>query len=191
MAGTSERVGAVVSMRSAGGLSVFEPNGPINAARVSAFAPQPSAARLVAENLLEAGFRVDHYHPLAISFSGLPAQFKDTFGVRFDRSTKPGGRGRSLDVDTPHSDDAPRLLDLPKAFSGCAEGIAIACPPRLIDDAGRPVRGLGRDDDQLRCLPDDLATSIWGDGLAKMDATGDGVVAALISTGHYRHQLLF
>lgn len=187
MAWTSERVGAVVSMRSTGGLSVFDPNGPMNAARVSAFASTPNDARLVADALIEQGLSIDHFHPLAISFSGSPTQFKDIFGIRLHRSTRPGGRGRSLDVYTPDSDDAPRLLDLPKALGSSAEGVAIACQPRLIDDAGLPVRGLGDEAEQLRCLPDDLAMSVWGGGLAKIDATGDGIVAALISTGHYRH----
>ncbi len=188
MAGTSERIGAVVSMRSGEGLSVFNPNGPIDAARSGVFTSTLEDARYVADALVQQGFQITNFHPIAISFSGTAAQFRDIFGVRLQQSTRPGGRGRSIEVHTPDADDAPRLLDLPKAFGSRADGVAIACPPRLIDDAGLPVRGLNGDQGQDRCLPDELAMSIWGDGLASLDATGDGVVAALIGTGHYRHR---
>ncbi len=188
MLGTSERVGAVVSMRSMGGLSVFDPKGPIDAARAGAFASCLEDARHVADTLIQLGFDITNFHSVALSFNGTPAQFRDAFGVRLRKTTKPGGRGRSIDVYAPDEDDTPRLLDLPSAFAGCAEGIAIACPPRLTDDAGLPVRGVNDGCETGRCLPDELAMSIWGDGLASFDATGDGVVAALIGTGHYRHR---
>ena len=196
MAGNNERVGAVVSMRSMGDLSVFDPKGPIDAASVGAFASTLEDARHVADTLIQLGFDITNFHPLAISFSGTTADFRDHFGVALHKSTKPSGRGRTIDVFAPDADDAPRLLDMPGALNGRAEGIAIACPPKLIDDASLPVRGVPSlsvrgeqiDDGPSRCLPDELAMSIWGDGLASFDATGDGVVAALISTGHYRHR---
>lgn len=187
MSGTSERLGAVVSVRSMNGQSVFDPNGPIDAANVSGFTSTLADARSVADTLVDQGFEITNFHPLAISFSGLPKQFKDVFGVRLHLSNKPGGRGRSMMVHTPDPDDTPRLRDLTRVFGDRAEGVAIACPPRLIDDAGLPVRELAHDDASMRCLPDELAASIWGDGLARIDATGDGIVAASISTGHYRH----
>lgn len=188
MVGTSERVGAVVSVRSMGGLSVFDPKGPIDAARAGAFASRLEDARHVADTLIRLGFDITNFHSIAISFNGTPQQFKDVFGVRLEKTAKPGGRGRTINVYTPDAQDAPRLLDLPKVFDGRAEGIAIACPPKLIDDAGLPVRGVCDDRQLGRCLPDELAMSIWGDGLASLDATGDGIVAAVIGTGHYRHR---
>lgn len=188
MAGMGEHVGAVVSIRSVGGLSVFEAREPITAARAGAFSSTLEDARHVANTLIKLGFDITHFHPIAISFAGTPTQFNDVFGVRLTKSSRPTGRGRNADVYTPYADDVPRLLDLPKAFEGCAEGIAIACPPKLIDDAGLPVRGV-RDPKYLsRCLPDELAMSIWGDGLAALNASGDGVVAAQIGTGLYRHR---
>ncbi|MGI9493530.1 MAG: hypothetical protein ACR2QF_14120, partial [Geminicoccaceae bacterium] len=188
MAGNSERVGAVVSMRSMGELLVFDPKGPIDAARVGAFASTLDDARHVADTLIQLGFEITNFHPMAISFSGTPADFRDSFGVTLQKSSKPGGRGRSIDVFAPDADHAPRLLHLPEAFEGRADGVAIACPPKLIDDTSLPVRGVQDDDRPGRCLPDELAMSIWGNGLVSLDATGDGIVAALISTGHYRHR---
>ncbi len=188
MAGKSERVGAVISMRSMGEFSVFEPMGPIDAARVGAFASTLDDARHVADTLIQLGFDITNFHPIGMSFSGTPTQFTDAFGVRLHKDTRPGGRGRSIDVFSPDADDAHRLLDLPSAFDGRAEGVAIACPPKLIDDASLPVRGVDSSDQPSRCLPDELAMSIWGEGLASLDATGDGVVAAMIGTGLYRHR---
>lgn len=188
MAGKGERVGAVVSVRSVGGQSAFDPKGPINAACAGAFSSKQDDARHVANTLIKLGFAITHFHPLAISFAGTPAQFKDSFGVRLAKSSKPGGRGRITEAYSPHPDDTPRLLDLPQAFEGRAEGIAIACPPKLIDDAGLPVRGVSDEQRLPRCLPDELAMSIWGDGLPPFDASGDGIVAAQIGTGVYRHR---
>jgi len=188
MVGKSERVGAVISMRSMGELSVFDPKGPIDAARVGAFASTLDDARHVADTLIQRGFDITNFHPIGISFDGTPAQINDVFGVRLHKNTKPGGRGRTVDVFSPDVDDAPRLLDMPSAFDGRAEGVAIACPPKLIDDASLPVRGVHSDDRLSRCLPDELATSVWGEGLASLDATGDGIVAAMIGTGLYRHR---
>ncbi len=188
MAGTSGRVGAVVSMRSKEGVSVFNPNGPIDAAQVGAFSSTLEDARHVADTLVQLGFQITSFHPIAISFSSTAKQIDDIFGVRLQPGVKPGGRGCSINFHTPFVEDAPRLLDLPRVFEGRADGVAIACPPKLIDDASLPVRELSGDDKQDRCLTDELAMSIWGDGFASLDATGNGVVAALIGTGHYRHR---
>ncbi|MGI9434938.1 MAG: hypothetical protein ACR2Q4_08955, partial [Geminicoccaceae bacterium] len=188
MAGTSERVCAVVSIRSMGGRSTFDPKAPITAAEAGGFASNLDDARHVANTLIKLGFEVSNFHPVAISFNGTPAQFARAFGVGLQRECKPVGRGRTIDVFRPAKDDASRLLDLPKIFAGTAEGIAIACPPKLIDEAAPPVIRIAASDRARHCLPDELAISIWGDGLASFGATGRGVVAALIGTGHYRHR---
>ncbi len=190
MAEQSGHLGAVVAMRPMSGRSVFDPDGPIDAASVGEFTSRLDDARAVTNVLVEQGFTITNFHPLAISFSGSPRQFHEVFGVTLHRSVKPAGRGRSVTVYTPDPEDVPRLLDVEHLFDGKAAGVAIVCPPRLVDDAGLPLRELnfGQGGDSLaRCLPDELAASVWGDGLAKIDATGKGIVAALVGTGHYRH----
>ena len=187
MAGTCERVHAVASMRSVGGCSVFDPKVPVDAARAGAFLASLDETRHVADVLLRQGFDITHFHPLALSFSGTPETFRDTFGVRMDRHSRSGGRGRTIEAFSPDIDDVWKLLDLPRAFGGHAEGIAIACPPRLVDDAGLPLRAVDADDRPGTCLADEIAISIWGKGRPAIEATGNDVVAAMIGTGCYRH----
>lgn len=188
MAGTGECVGAVVSMRTVSGGSVFDPKGPITAARASAFSSSLGEARQVADILIRQGFEITNFHTSAMSFSGTPERFQSVFGIRLEKRAKPGGRGRSTETFVPARDEAPKLLDLPAAFRPHAEGVAIACPPKLVDDASLPVRDISDRQSSQHCLADELAMAIWGDGSASPTSSGDGVVMAQISTGHYRHR---
>ncbi len=187
MAGISERVVAVISPRSIEGTSIFDIKASITASTVDTFRAEREDARFVSEKLIELGFEVLNFHPIATSFSGTPAQFRDLFGVRLDRQRASGGRGRQLDFLRPDADDVCHLLDPPAIFAGKAEGIAIAQPPRLVDGAGPAVRDVDADHRGMRCLPDELAGSIRANGRSSLRATGRGVVAAMIGTGHYRH----
>jgi hypothetical protein len=144
-------------------------------------------ARFVAKVLLEEGFELLNFHPIATSFAGTPAAFERVFGFTPMQRTFAGGRGWQVDGFDVDPNDAHRLSDLPALFEGRAGQMAIARPPRLIDDAGRPVRDVAADL-PVWSLPDELAISIWADGTDTPAATGHGVVAAQIGTGHYRHR---
>jgi hypothetical protein len=145
-------------------------------------------ARGIAEVLVAEGFELLNFHPIAISFAGTPASFERVFGFRPVRRVFPSGRGhRVLGFDV-EPGDAPRLSDLPAVFAGRAGRLAIVRPPRLIDDAGMPVRDVGAGAGPAWLLPDELAISIWADGAGAPAATGHGVVVAQIGTGHFRHR---
>jgi hypothetical protein len=150
--------------------------------------PDLEDARFVARQLSDLGFEILNFHGVAISFTGTPGRFKDVFGLRLRVESQLAGRGRRLDVRTVEPEDAPRLTALPSIFDGRAEAIAIAQPPRLIDDAGSPVRDIAASEQQSWSLPDELALSIWGEDTRTAGGTGKGVVAALIGTGHHRHR---
>jgi hypothetical protein len=145
-------------------------------------------ARSIARVLLTEGFELLNFHPIAISFAGTPAAFERVFGFRPVRRSFPGGRGHQVEGFDVKPEDAQRLTDLPAIFEARAGRLAIARPPRLIDDAGVPVRDVGAADGPAWLLPDELAISIWADGAGAPAVTGHGVVVAQIGTGHFRHR---
>ena len=187
MAGNSERVVAVISARSIEGVSIVDPKASITASTVASFRARTEDARFVAATLIDLGFEVRNFHPIAISFSGTPARFRDVFGIRVHRETTPGGRGYPLDIHRPDPDDVFRLLDPPAVFADKAEGVAIACPPRLVDGGGPVVREVDADRHPMPCLPDELASSVLATARSPLRTTGRGIVAAMIGTGLYRH----
>lgn len=145
-------------------------------------------ARFVAEILLAEGFELLNFHPVATSFAASPEAFERVFGVRPVARTFPGGRGRQVEGFDVAPEDAHRLSSLPDQFQDRASFLAFARPPRLIDDAGVPVRDVAASDCAVWSLPDELAISIWADGAGAPLTTGHGVVVAQIGTGHYRHR---
>ena len=143
--------------------------------------------RFIAQVLMAEGFELLNFHPIAISFAGSPAAFERFFGFRPVRRVFPGGRGRRVDGFDVEPEDADRLSKLPEAFEGRAGFMAIARPPKLIDDASAPMRDVAADL-PIWSLPDELALSIWANGVEGPRNTGHGVVVAQVGTGHYRHR---
>ena len=77
-------------------------------------------ARFIAQLLVAEGFELLHFHPVAISFAGTPAQFERVFGFRPRPWTFPGGRGRHIRC---------RPSCIPGPSSPWCEAPALAAPP--------------------------------------------------------------
>ncbi|MGI9500129.1 MAG: hypothetical protein ACR2P3_08830 [Geminicoccaceae bacterium] len=187
MARIGERVIAVITPRSMDGLLTANARKPYAASRRDGTAAMLDDARFIAKILVAEGLELLNFHAVAISFAGTPEAFEMVFGFRPVRRTFAGGRGRQVDGFDVEPEDAHLLSALPSSFEGRAGFMAIARPPRLTDDAGTPVRDVAADL-PVWLLPDELAISIWADGTGAPEATGQGVVAAQIGTGHYRHR---
>jgi len=145
-------------------------------------------ARFVADVLLAEGFELLNFHPIATTFAGSPAAFERVFDIRPIRRRFMVGRGHEVAGFDVAAEDVPQLSDLPPCFEGRAGCMAIARPPRLVDDVAMPVRDLDAADSPAWLLPDELAISIWADSASAPTETGRGIVAAQIGTGHYRHR---
>ncbi len=188
MAQVGERVMAVITTRST---EVFNA-GNVRAANAgvdkTVAAGTVADARAIAQTLALEGFELLYFHPVAISFSGTPDNFERVFGVRPVRRVFAGGRGRQVEGFDIDPSDARRLASLPAVFAGRAGTVAVARPPKLIDDAVAPVRDVSAADLSTWSLPDELAISIWADGSSAAVATGHGVVVAQVGTGHFRHR---
>ncbi len=176
-----ERVLAVITSQSADDVVVAN-------TRTPNIAHMLDDARFIADVLAVEGFELLNFHPVAISFAGSPAMFKRVFGLDLRSRTFAGGRGRQVDGFDVAPGSEHRLSAPPSAFQGHAGRVAIAQPSRLIDDASAPIRDVAAADVPAWSLSDELALSIWADGTNATLATGHGVVAAQIGTGHYRHR---
>lgn len=184
---TGERVMAVMTTQSSDSRAFIQTRSPNAMPPVDHVTSMQEDARFIAGVLEAEGFDILHFHPVATSFAGTPETFERVFGIRPVARTFPGGRGHQVDGFDIEPEDAERLSQLPPIFEGRAGRLALARPPRLIDDTGTPVRDVADADCPTWLLPDEVAISIWADGDAAPLATGHGVVAAQIGTGHYRH----
>lgn len=184
---TGERVMAVMTTQSSDSRAFIQARSPNAKSPAGDVTGMLDDARFIAGVLEAEGYDILHFHPIATSFAGAPETFERVFGIRPVPRTFPGGRGRQVDGFDIEPDDAERLSHLPPIFEDRAGRMALARPPRLIDDAGTPVRDVADADCPTWLLPDEVAISIWADGDSAPMATGHGVVVAQIGTGHYRH----
>lgn len=182
MARVGERAIAVITSQSADDIEFAE-------TRTPDVKPMLDDARFIAQVLMAKGFELLNFHPVAISFAGTPQMFESVFGLHLQSRSFAGGRGRQVDGFHVAPEDEHRLTALPPVFEGRAGRMAIAQPPRLIDDASAPIRDVAAAVDlPAWSLSDELAISIWADGDGAPTTTGHGVIAAQIGTGHYRHR---
>lgn len=188
MARIGEQVMAVITSRSMGGLLAASTCEPHARVRRDATAARLDDARFIARILVKEGFDIANFHPVAISFAGTPVLFERVFGFRPVARSFAGGRGRQVAGFDVRPEDAHLLSDLPASFEDRAGLMAIARPPRLVEDAGTSLRDVTSADLPIWSLPDELAISTWADGGEAPFATGSRVIAAQIGTGHYRHR---
>lgn len=181
MARIGERVLAVITSQSADDILAADTRTPDVALMLD-------DARFIADVLAAEGFELLNFHPIAISFAGTQAMFERVFGLHLQRRTFAGGRGRQVNGFDITPGQEHRLSALPLAFEGRAARIAIARPPRLIDDASAPMRDVVAADVPVWSLSDELVISMWADDAGTPGVTGHGVVTAQIGTGHYRHR---
>ncbi len=181
MARIGERVLAVITSKAADDIQAADARTPNDTLMLD-------DARFIADILVAEGFELLNFHPLALSFAGTRLMFERVFGLHLQSRTFAGGRGRQVDGFDVAPEDAHRLSALPPMFEGRASRMAIARPPRLIDNANAPMRDVAAADLPVWSLPDERAISIWADGANAPATTGHGVIAAQIGTGHYRHR---
>lgn len=188
MALKGERVIAVMTSRSLDGPEAVYSRTPYTVGPQNNMPGPLDDARFIASILVSEGFEILNFHPIAVSFAGTPQDFERFFGFRPARRTFSGGRGHQVEGFDVEPEDMHRLSALPSNFEGRADRLAIARPPRLIDDAGMPLRDVVANDCAVWSLPDEIAISTWADGAGAPAVTGHSVVVAQIGTGHYRHR---
>lgn len=185
---SNDRVFAVVSPRSVGGIPIFDFTDVITSENISEFYSEESNVRRVRNQLADYGFNIQSVTPVSISFSGPSHLFRDTFGVQL--STKDRievSAGQQVEFFAASTEDAQRLRQPPQALASFTEGIAIAQPPELYESALPPIAPIDPSAYRYFFVPDEIAVMLRASRVHRLDVTGKNVVVAMIDSGHYDH----
>ena len=187
-AGFPERIFAVASPHSMGGVSMFTPGLTIDAANVGAFESDEGLVRQAIARLQEAGFEVLFATTRTINIAGSRTTFERAFSTRLvsveRQAVKSGGViGKSTCFDSP---DTPvfGLIDTANSpFADTLEGVAIEQPYSLqVPTAFPPPVGYWHLD-----VPADVSLGCNADRAHRSGVTGLGIRIAMVDTGQAAH----
>jgi subtilisin family serine protease len=187
-AGFPDRIFAVASPHSVGGVSMFTPGLSIDASNVQAFESDEELVRRSIARLQDAGFEVLYATTRTINIAGSRATFERAFSTRLvavERETiKSGGKiGTTTCFDAP---DTPVFGLVDTANSNLAdvlEGVAIEQPYALQAPTAfpPPARYWHLD------VPADVSLGCNADRAHRSGVTGLGIRIAMVDTGQAVH----
>ena len=187
-AGFPDRIFAVASPHSVGGVSMFTPGLTIDAANVGAFESNEGLVRQAIARLQDAGFEVLFATTRTINIAGSRTTFERAFSARLvsveRQAVKSGGViGTSTCFDSP---DTPLfgLIDTANSpFADVLEGVAIEQPYSLQVPTAfpPPVRYWHLD------VPADVSLGCNADRAHRSGVTGLGIRIAMVDTGQAAH----
>ena len=187
-AGFPERIFAVASPHSLGGVSMFTPGLTIDASNVGAFESDEELVRRAITRLHDAGFEVLYATTRTINIAGSRATFERTFGTKLvsvERETiMSGGRvGMTTTFDTADNPVVGLIETANSGFADILEGIAIEQPYALQATTAfpPPARYWHLD------VPADVSLGCNADRAHRSGVTGLGIRIAMVDTGQAVH----
>lgn len=187
MASNNQEIVAVVSPRSIGPVSLFEATAPITAENVREFHSEASDIAAASNELRKLGFQVLQEGPATISIGGSRKLFQEVFGVKLRKQKTEVMKGQEVEFFAAPGEPAEQLLQAPGELSDLLEGVAIAHPPELFESPLPPIAPPDPAAYRYLFVPDEVALVLRATRVHRMGATGNGVVVAMIDTGHYAH----
>ena len=189
--GTSEmpdRIFAIASPRSRGGVSMFTPGVMADAETVGNFTSDPDDIQRAIAMLQDAGFEVLQATELTINFSGARSQFERAFNTRLvaeERETIKGGGEVELATFIDSTDNAvDGLIETTGTpFADVIEGIAIETPRYFMSPSIFPPRKSY----WHLTVPGDVSVGCNADKAHRGGTTGTGIRIAMVDSGFYRH----
>jgi hypothetical protein len=183
-----DRIFAQASVRSIGGVSLFDADGQINAATVVNFHSDINLVNRAALLLRDAGFEILQISELTINIAGSPATFETAFGapvVAEERPVlKPGQVEDTATFIECHNSERPGLISVAQSrFTEVLEGVAIEDPrywmaalpfPPVVDYWHLEV-------------PADVSLGCNADRAHRAGTTGLGIKVAMCDSGHFAH----
>jgi len=183
-----ERIFAVASPHSLGGMSMFTPGLTIDASNVQAFESDEDLVRRSIARLQDAGFEVLQASTRSINIAGSRATFERAFSthlVSVEReSILSGGKvAMTSCIDVPDTPLFGLVDTAASAFSDLLEGVAIEQPYALQAPTAfpPPVRYWHLD------VPADVSLGCNADRAHRSGVTGQGMRIAMIDTGQAVH----
>jgi subtilisin family serine protease len=179
-----------VSPRSMGPHALFDAPEPITADNVGLYRSSAADIAATSAELRRLGLRVLVEGETTISAAATPKQAEELFGVKLRKEKREIHPLRELEFFAPETEERSDhvLLQAPgEHLAPLIEGIAIARPPELFEAALPPVAPVDPAAYRYLHVPDDVAVVIRAARAHRLGATGQGVVVAMIDSGHYPH----
>jgi hypothetical protein len=187
-AGFPDRIYAVASPHSLGGVSMFTPGLTVDAANVGAFESDEELVRRSVARLQDAGFEVLFATTRTINIAGSRTTFERAFSTRLvsvERETvKSGGVvGMTTCFDSPDTPVFGLIDTANSSFADVLEGVAIEQPYSLQAPTAfpPPVRYWHLD------VPADVSLGCNADRAHRSGVTGLGIRIAMVDTGQAVH----
>jgi subtilase family serine protease len=186
--GFPDRIFALASPQSVGGVSLFEPGVTPEAATVAEFVSEPDVVERAVNLLADAGFDVLQATPLMINFAGSKALFEAAFGTSLIAEERPvvkqQGVGETATFyDSPDTDVPGLIATGGTRFAEVLEGVAIEEPAYPATPTAFPPP---KDYFHLD-VPADVALGCNADKAHRGGTTGAGVRVAMVDTGWQAH----
>ncbi len=183
-----DRIFAIASPRSRGGVSMFTPGLLADAENVGNFTSEIDDVQRSAAMLQEAGFEVLQATEMMINFSGSRTRFERAFNTKLvaeERETmKSTGRLEfATFIDCPDTAVDGLIETTGTPFEDLIEGIAIESPRYLMAPSIFPPRKAYW---HLN-VPADVSVGCNADKAHRGGTTGSGIRIAMVDTGFYRH----
>jgi subtilisin family serine protease len=183
-----DRIFALASPHSVGGVSMFESGVVADAATVGNFASEPDLVGRAVNLLADAGFQVLQANSLMINFAGTREQYEKAFGTSLVAEERPVIKQRGIEetatfFDSPDTDVQGLIATGGTRFEEVLEGVAIEEPAYLATPTGfpPPVDYFHLD------VPADVSIGCNADRAHRGGTTGMGVNVAMVDTGWQTH----
>ena len=183
-----DRIFALASPHSVGGVSMFEAGVIAEAATVANFVSDPDIVGRAVNLLADAGFEVLQATSLMINFAGTRAQFEKAFGTTLVAEERPvvkqqGREETATFFDSPDTDVQGLIATGGTRFEEVLEGVAIEEPAYLTTPTAfpPPVDYFHLD------VPADVSLGCNADKAHRGGTTGSGINVAMVDTGWQSH----
>jgi subtilisin family serine protease len=183
-----DRIFAIASPRSVGGVSMFTPGLFATADNVANFASDPNDVQDSAQLLAEAGFEVLQATDMMINFAGTRAQFERAFGTTLYAEERPtmksAGREELATFLDTVGNDVPGLIETRGTrFESVLEGVALETPRYYNAPSIFPPR---KSYWHLN-VPGDVSVGCNADRAHRGGTTGLGIRIAMVDSGFWKH----
>jgi len=183
-----EKIFAVASPRSLGGVSMFDAQAQIGAHNVVNFLSDEEMTYRAVRRLQDAGFDVLQVTPTTINIAGSPTQFTDAFNTSLFMEQRPVIKPGAIPavaefIDTRETEISGLISMVGTPFEDVLEGVAIEEPRYYMQPLPfPPLKAYWHLD-----VPAGVSLGNNADRAHRSGITGKGIKVAMVDSGHYAH----
>ena len=184
-----DHITAYVSVRSLGGVSLFDGKAVVNSESVEQFKSSDEMCRSACVEVEEMGFRVERVTPLSVRISGPADLFTNRMGLRFERyrSVELESGFESISDSDPWTPTVETGVNLLEVGSNLLEGVVFPQPVALHQHAPPSANPPAPRYHHLQ-VPHDIVAQLNAEPVHDDGFRGQNVRAAMIDSGfHWSH----